>query len=312
MKILIFFVFAVVLATTIACSSIPNESVFEALDSKKLAAAFKADSIFEKVYTYYQGADTLFNEIDKAKFNDITWRGLYKAVAYMFDTSLVNSFIREKTNEWFAKYSEYDKQVDSILAYWVQYKKDHSLSRFVSVEFDKLDKEYYSYSYSVKDVNLGFKLTPIECTIEQVKFSYRFSAKKTSNYSEKHYCLLTSPFSSPVVKYWKASYSDVLRVFENLTTNEFKRDYDIDIEITDVRKEGVNYSINDLNVPETIIKCLDNTYDFMDDYYREILYKDQIDPSYKSKDEYVLDKWNDLISLKFPREYAFMQKFEYK
>ena len=74
-------IFAAVLVIIAAsCSSIPNKSVFESLDTKELAKAIKSDELFERVYEDYSKAASCFNEIEKAKYSDITWRKIYKAV----------------------------------------------------------------------------------------------------------------------------------------------------------------------------------------------------------------------------------------
>ena len=308
MKQLGHIIFAAVLVIIAAsCSSIPNKSVFESLDTKELAKAIKSDELFERVYEDYSKAASCFNEIEKAKYSDITWRKIYKAEKFQNDTAYVNPLFKEWVNEWNDKYGCYDEKVDSVLARWKKYKDDNSLSRFVSVEFAELDKEYYSYDYEVKNVNLGFRLIPKDGTIQQIKFNYRFSAKINPAYGEKHNCISTSPFSSPVVRYWEASYSEE-KTLKNLSTSEFKRDYDIKVEITDVRRNGINYSISDLSIPETVTDYWENDLSFMNDYYLEKLIKDQIDSNYKRQYEYTLEKWDEIMKQKYPREYEFMQK----
>lgn len=292
-----------------SCSTIPDKSVFVPLDSKELAKAMKSDSLFESFYTELREDVKDFNEIEKAKFSDITYRKLFKAESYFEDTAISGPIYRKWVTEWNEKFGMLEKNVDSVIAYWQDYKRTNGLDRFVSIEFAVLDKDYYSYSYDVKDVNMGFRLTPIEGTIEQVKFTYRYSAKINRFYGEKHSCISTTPFSSSVVRYWEVSYSDE-KTLKNLTTDSFMRDYDIEIEITDVRKDGINYRLSDLRIPESVEKYLDNDLDIMESYYREKIIKELICKDYVRMYEYIMDQEKALLRSKFPRESVFIEYVE--
>lgn len=289
----------------VACSSIPDKSVFVPLESPELAKAMKSDSLFESFYTDLRVEVDDFNEIEKAKFSDITYRKLFRAEVYLKDTTISGPLYRKWVSEWNEKYGSFDSKVDSVITYWQNYKRTNGLDRFLSVEFAVLDKDYYSYSYDVKNVNLGFRLTPIEGTIEQVKFTYRYSAKINRFYGENHSCISTTPFSSSVVRYWEVSYSDE-KTLKNLSTDSFMRDYDIEIEITDVRKDGVNYRLSDLRIPESVEKYLDNDLDYMESYYREKIISELICKDYVGLYEYIVNQENDLLKSKFPREFVFI------
>ena len=292
----------------IACSDIPNKSVFIPLDSEELASAMKQDSLFEDFYKDLLKDIKDFNEIDKAKYNDITYRHLFKAQTYFADTTIGLPIVRQCMSEWVSTYGIYDSKVDSVIDYWEQYITDHSLNRFVKIEFEKLDKEYYSYGNDVKEVDLGFRITPTSA-IEQVKFNYSYSAKINKYKGDKHNCILTSPVYSSVVRYWKADYSDE-KVLKNLTTASFKRDYDIDIEITDVRINGINYRLSDIYLPTSIKDYNNNTYDFMESYYRKHIIKDLLCKDYVELYEYILNREREILKTKYPREVEFMEYVE--
>ena len=284
----------VTVAFLASCSSIRDKNIFVPLDSKELAKAMKSDSLFESFYTELREDVDGFNEIEKAKFSDITYRKLFRAESYLDDTAVSGPLYRKWSTEWNEKYGLFDSKVDSVIAYWENYKRTNGLDRYVSVEFAVLDKDYYSYSYDVKDVNMGFRLTPIEGTIEQVKFTYRYSAKINSFYGEKHSCISTTPFSSSVVRYWEVSYSDE-KTLKNLSTDSFLRDYDIEIEITDVRKDGINYRLSDLRIPESVEDYLDNNMDFMESYYREKIISELICKDYVRMYKYIIGQEKSLL-----------------
>lgn len=292
-----------------SCNPVPNKSVFIPLTSDELAPIIKKDTLFTSFYEEVKQGVESFNEIEKAKFNDITYRSLYRIAQFASDTAKVNPLVRQWEQEWEQQYGSYAEKVDSVLNYWAEYKATNSLDRFIKVEFAVVDKDYYSYSHDVKDVNLGFRLTPLQGTVEQVKFNYRYSAKIDGFYGEKHRCISTSPVSSPVVRYWEVGYSDERRL-KSVSTSEFIRDYDIAIEVTDVRKDGVNYSIDDLHIPSSVRTVWDTDsvkYPYLYESIKEDIITDILCPTYQRKYEYVNDKIGKLLKSKFPRDYEFYE-----
>lgn len=291
-----------------SCSDIPNKSIFEPLTSEELSKIIKKDTLFIEFYKGQQKRNEVLNEIDKARFNYLTYRDLYKMFKYMVDTAIMNPLGKEWETEWKKEFGVYRIKVDSVMAYWNKYKSDNSPDRFVTVEFFEIDESYYSYSYDVKNVNLSFKFFPLQGEVEQIKFNYSYSANIDNFYGEKHNCILTAPFSSPIVRYWEVDYSDEKRL-KNLSTFEFKRDYNIKIEITDVRKNGINYSIYDLNIPKAVIEVMETDsmrYPYLYEFYKENIVKEIVCPSYKTKEEYIQEKFKQLIKSKFAAEYAYI------
>lgn len=257
-----------------SCNKIPKQSVFEALDSKQLASITTKDSLFIPFYEFIQEGTEDFNEIEKTRYNDITYRKLYSMVEYAQDSTKMNPLREQWGNEWEDKFGRYESKADSVIQYWQQYLKDNSLDRFVKIEFSAIDKDYYTYHYEVKDVDFAFKLTPLQGEIEQLRFNYRYTAKLNDiRYAEKHTCLSTSPFSKSVVRYWEAEYEDE-KLLKNMTSTDFIRDYNIVFDITEVRKDGVNYSVDDLNIPESIADLFDMDSVQSPALYQ--LYKDEV------------------------------------
>lgn len=307
-----------ILLTTISlllcsCNKIPKQSIFEAIDTKELASIIKKDTLFIPFYEFIQEETEDFNEIEKARFNDITYRKLYSMVEYTQDTTKLNPLCKKWGNEWEEQFSLYDAKADSVIQYWQNCVKNNSLDRFVKIEFAAIDKDYYGYFDEVKDVNFAFKLTPLQGKIEQIRFNYRYTAKINDiQYAEKHNCISTSPFSKPIVRYWEVGYSDEKRL-KNLTSSDFKRDYNIAFEITEIRKDGVNYSVDDLEIPKSIASFFDiDTLRFpllyqlyKDDAKRDII-SEEFCIEYQTKSEFIENKVKQLAQKKFPKEVAFM------
>lgn len=304
-----FLISTILTITLVGCNRVPNQSVFEPINTKKLNALFQKDSSFIEFYEELTDELSDFNEIEKAKFHDVTYRGMYSMYSYLRDTTKTAPLSKKWKKEWEELFGDCADKADKLVAEWRAKKEENSLSRFIQVEFSELDKDYYSYSGDVKDVNFGFRITPLQGPIEQFKFTYRYSAKIDNVYGEKHSCICTSPVFYPQTKYWELGYSDEIKL-KNKTTSEFIRDYDIDIEVTSVRKDGHNYSIDDLNIPSSIEKVLDSSegeFSYMKDYYIDKMIIDQINPSYKSLVDYQLEQLKEVVKKKFPREFALME-----
>lgn len=206
------FILISVITCLISCNNVPNKSIFKPLSSDELSSIIKKEPRFAEFYETLQDEIKSFNEIERAKFNDITYRSLYKVIQFMNDTTNICPLERQWSTEWEEQFGGYESKIDSVVNYWTDYKIANSLDRFVKVEFAVIDKKYYSYSRDVKDVNLGFRLTPVQGTIEQIKFNYQYSAKIDDFYGDKHRCISTTPFNTPVIRYWGVEYSDEKRL----------------------------------------------------------------------------------------------------
>lgn len=62
----------------ISCNSIPNKSISEKLTIEELSKAIKSDAMFVDFYEDVTKKMTTMDDIQKARFNDITYRRLFK------------------------------------------------------------------------------------------------------------------------------------------------------------------------------------------------------------------------------------------
>ena len=195
--------------------------------------------------------------------------------------TFVKEFEAEQKVLYEKQYSDYSHEVDSILAYWKEYKDSYSLDSFVIIEFDELWKEYYSYSGDVKNVNIGFKVTPLKGTIEQLIFKYCIKSKISNDGSmsllNSHRCLASSPISRSRTLYWEADYSDE-KYLKQMTSSQVLRDYDFNIELVEVRVNGENMSEKIEEIPSSVSNAL--RWESMKEYYTDDIVKEFIDPSY--------------------------------
>lgn len=292
-----------------SCSIIPSKSIMEPLETNELATIIKKDTLFKEFYAFVRKKVVKLSDLDKAKFSDITYSSFYDCFKFIIDTNQLKQLAEPFEIDWNKKYSMYDTKVDSVVNYWKNYIAKNSLSRYVSIEFDHLYKEYYPYSNNVKEMDFAFKLTPKNgATIQQIKFIYRYS---WNYYREEYICNSTIPFSTSVVRYWEVDYTDEKKL-KNVSSADFKRDSNIVFEITDLIMNGKNYSIDDLNVPKSVKKYLNTTSMSSDRYRRDCVIKETLCHEYVNKNDYIFQRFNEeILSKRFPREYEFLGKIGY-
>ncbi len=295
MKIFLFLTIGFVL-TLSSCSNIPNKPVSEKLSVDELAKVIKSDTSFNSFYEHLRREVDEMDDIKKATFNEVNYRRLFKYVKFLKDTIYWKPLNEKWEKEWKKEYGIYSKKADSTIDYWKTFLAQNSLDKYVKVELAKIDKYYYTYIGDLKEVYLGFKLTPLQGPIEQIRFNYSYKAKIYGDaYSESHNCILTTPFSSPTIKYWEVDYSE-RDDFANISIGTFLRDYDVQIEITKIRKDGVNISTDDFKVPEEITDYFAHgeNDELMRDYYKEKIIKELVNKDYLEKWEYRMKKANEI------------------
>jgi hypothetical protein len=283
------YIIFVIAFTLSSCNKIPNKPISEKLSTEELSKAIKSDTLFANFYEGISKVVDNMSDIKKATFNDVTYRRLFKYVKFLQDTTYWSPLSEKWEKEWESEYGVYLPKADSVLNYWTTYLEENSLSNYVKVELAIINKEYYNYTGGLKEVNLGFILTPVQGTIEQICFNYGYKPKISgdSKYYEKHNCIATSPFSSPTVRYWEVGYSD-RDDFDGENIKTFLRDYNLHIEVTQIRKDGVNMSKDDFNIPESVSDYFDSgeNLDFMQDYYKEKIVKELINKDYVKQWEF--------------------------
>ena len=211
----------------IGCNKIPNKSVFEKLSTEELSVAFKYDDSFREFYESTRDNMDDVSDVIKATYSDITYRRFFDFYKILLDSNYMESIIDEYGLEWEMKYGVHLTKTDSVLNYWRNFKEENSLDKYVKIELASIDKEYYSFG-PLSDVKLGFRLTPLQGTVEQVIFTYGYNAKihESSSLYDKKRCLTTRTFSSPIVRYWEVGYSD-RDLFAGYNAETFQSDYNI-------------------------------------------------------------------------------------
>ncbi len=237
------------------------------------------------------------SDIKKATYSDVTYRRLFKYVKFLQDTIYWKPLSEKWEKEWQKDYGMYLPKADSVLSYWKNYLAENSLDKYVKIELARIDKRYYDYIGELKEVNLCFKLTPLQGTVEQIRFNYGYKAKIHGNDGlyEKHKCIETDPLSSARVGCWEVGYSEKDK-FAGKNVETFLRDYNLYIEVTQIRKDGVNISTDDFNVPKSVTECLENEnkYPTLFEISKVELIKELINKDYLGKWDYQNKKADEL------------------
>ena len=287
MKKLYYLIYIVAFAFS-SCHNISDKPVSEKLSTEELSKAIKSDTSFSDFYENIRKPIDNMSDIKKAKYNDVTYRRLFKYFKFSSDTNYWKPLSENWDKEWANKYGIYGPKGDSVLNYWHKFIAENSLNKYVRIELVQIDKKYYEYIGGIKEVNLGFRLTPLQGPIEQIQFNYGYKPKINgdSKIYDKHNCISTTPFSSSIIRLWEVGYSDKDNfASENIET--FSRDYNLYIEITSIRKDGKNISTNDFSVPKTVSNCFENekNYPELFEIYKDELIKELINKDY-------IGKWN--------------------
>ena len=285
----------------LGCNKIPDKSVFESLTVSELKEAINYDTSFAGSYKYIKHLrdSVITSEIDRVKYSDLTYKRVFKLIKFSDDSTYFKSERNKIDEDWKKKYGGYKVKIDSISNYWKKYKKENSLDQYVKVELVKLEKEYYQYIGGLSEVQVGFKLIPLKGTVQQVRFEYRLEAKinedknKESNYYSTYaniydnsYCLSTTPFSAPIIRYWNANYRNK-EILESKSLETLFRDYNVIIEISEIRKDDKNMRLEDLNIP----KCIEHHWEYenkeyLHDLYAKDIVKEILNEDYISEYEY--------------------------
>ena len=292
-----------------------SKSIAEPLTVDELRANME-DSTFNDFYEYVQKLRGWIIETDvrQAKYGEITYKRLKKYFTHGQDTVYFNKKEKEWLRAYDSMFPDYDKQVDSIMTYWRKYKEQYNMDSLVDIEFDGLQKEYY-YSGGVRNVYLGFKITPLNGTVDQLIFRYRMKLKVNSDRStglydlyDSHRCAATSPITTSKTLYWEADYSDE-NALKGKSSSDVKRDYDFKIELVNIRVNGENYEDKLKLIPRPVSNAL--SYDTSDyNYYKEDIIKLLINPEYRSYYDYARPLYEAEMKDYDSEVYELLEEFE--
>ena len=98
-----------------SCNNISDKPVSEKLSTKELSQAIKSDTSFSGFYETVRKEVDDMDDIKKAKYNDVTYRRLFKYFKFLNDTSYWKSLSKTWDKEWDNKFAGYLPKADSTL-----------------------------------------------------------------------------------------------------------------------------------------------------------------------------------------------------
>jgi len=292
----------VVLVNLCSCNNIPKTSIFQPLSSQQLARIIDKDDRFEVFYEYYwfnYGVKIVsLNELQKSKYIDLTYRDLYKYYLLGDNEKLNNTF----EEEWNAKYGIYTSKVDSVINYWSQFKDNNSLEKYIKVELE------YVYARRFGTQQCEFALTPLCEGIESVTFVFRYITGRDylNNVGGKEYTLTYNGLvnEGTTFKWYNYTWDDYMG---EVTNSYFMSSFMKQIEVKSVKINGITYDYS--SIPSTVLKYLDERKTIIQgttvqkyDIIREVL-----DPQYKTKVRYVMDKMDEVRKKKYPKVFSYYE-----
>lgn len=303
----------------VACSGekdiIPDKSIFEPLTVDELAPIIKQDTLFVDFYESLQEEVEDYTDIEKAKFNDITYRSLYRACEKLVNREQYEQFTAPYYDEWGNKFGKTLEEADSLFYYWERYRNEHNFQEFVKVEVVDLVKVKH---YSTTDVNLVFRITPMGEPLKNVNIDYTTRFKGTVDHTQTYIYPSTGSgvlwlfdINEPCEKQKELDYSSEEYMLDR-SFEDFQKDFDVDIRVTSVTV-GEDLYMEDVSVyPEGVLKVLKNgpyspgvfSMDKAD------VIKANINPNYVDMWQYVEDRVKEYMEKNHPREYAFMMYTE--
>jgi hypothetical protein len=297
-----------------SCSSYSDKSIFEKLTQEELEEASQ-DSIFLKVFQIVQDIEANEGESDafKDKFSNLTYGEIIEFVKYATDTERIKEFDEKWEDKWTEKYGEYESQSDRVIKKWKAALDSSDLDNYVSIELKEIRPVYYRSMNVLKDVELGFEITPLKGGIEQLVFNYRFQPKieegEESVYSilDSEGCRLTRPLPKKGMYYWDASYSD-RDWLAKTSMNDFNRDYNLIIDVRKIRIDGENRKNDMSDIPFDVRQYFDPTTDNkMKTFYLHQILKMEFGDKFISKTAYLSDKSEEHLFDKFPEVMEFLE-----
>ena len=232
-----------------ACTD--NKSVVEDLSLDDVSSLLEKDSLYKSIISEVELKRKLIEDdkVKLSKYQRLTFKD-YLKFKKIFKDSLYIKEIADLSEIEFHRQMDslfiiYKSEIDSLVQFYKEYSVVADPSKYFSVEFIEIEKEYYSYGNGVKEINVRFKISPLKGAIQGGSFSYSVIPKVTEKETASGACRFSSYTSRPSKYYWEAPY-DVEREFKNLSTSEIKKNYNFEYTILSARQKGKTYKILDI------------------------------------------------------------------
>ncbi len=296
-----------------SCNSPLKKSVIEPLEIKDLKDIIEKDTLFEFTYKAIQEIRDakLTDDVEKAKWSDMTYNRVHKMVQLYSDTLVQSKYTVKIKSDWNSEYGLYLPKADSISNYWKKYKEERSLDNFVKVDLFDIKTEDNRFTY------VGFKITPLLGPIDKLDIDYVFIKKgNKKNLSEYDKFTITNERSMsyrihdkvPESKImWKLDYrnDDILK---NKILEEVLKEYNFEFRLNSITKNGIWLSKHLTEIPNHIKWMLESKEgSYMYQYYREDVVKEFIYKDFISYNRFKSSKIDSIAKTIDPKVIEFLE-----
>ena len=303
----------------VACSGkkdvIPDKSIFEPLTVEELSTIIKQDTLFVDFYESIQEEVEDYTDIEKAKFNDVTYRGLYRAYESLIDHEEYGQFTLPFWDEWGKTYEADIEKADSLILFWERYRAEHNFQEYVSAEAVDLVTES---TYGIKSVYMVVRVTPL---VEDIK-----------NVNIKYTCRFKGERDQTLISYYPTTSDGYLWIYDldcvreerktldlassnylkDRSFEDFLKDFDIDFRVTSITIGDDLYMEDESVYPEGVLKVLEQGPFIPGSIggYKGDVIKANINPNYVEVWQYIDNRVEEYMEKHHPRESAFMKYAE--
>lgn len=296
-----------------SCSSPLKKSVIEPIEIEDLKSIIEKDTLFEFTYKAVQkirDAKLTDDDVEKAKWSDMTYNQVHKMVQLYSDTLAQSKYAGKIKTDWGNKYGALNTQFDSVINYWKKYKIDNSLEPYVQVELFDVQTDERGYP------SIGFKIIPLKGEIDKLRFHYQFNKKsdEKSKIKKRNYSILDNSWTITIDErinkpkiFWEFDPVN-MDLLKNKLLEEVLDKYEFELELTEINKNGVKLSIYDLEVPVSIRIFLDKEQDgSMLEYWKEDIIKEYLNGNYISYSNFKYSKIDSIAKTIDPKVIEFLE-----
>jgi len=272
------------------------------LTPEEINTLSKKDTLFKDLYKMLEEIrkEKLVSNVEKSEYIELTYNDLLEMNEFEFDSVYWDKIFESNKPKWDSKYLKINHQIDSIIDSYNERYERNKLENYLKIELHDVKTVHHLNNRRVDGVSLGFMLTPLKGTIQQVEYTPELVPKKdndgdsvrdvslsllfTQNYS--------IPFSKPVVHYLDTN----LFIYDELggkSKDEVLKQYDVKIDIDRIRINNEDILLSTINVPPLIRYYNErNESDFS---FSTELYKQRISEEYLNQDFQPLPWYNKSI-----------------
>lgn len=291
----------------ISCSGPMDHSVTEPIPIEELKTIIDKDTLFELTYKAVQKIreTKLTDDVEKAKWSDITYKNVHDVVLLYGDSTLQNKYIPKIKDKWESKFSSDLKKADSISDYWKKYIEDNSIENYAEVEL-----------FDIQDYRVGLRITPLKGTLDAISIYYSFIEKEKKDEISKfekypitfkrttHYHVFPRTSKSKII--WERDY-EFNDIIGDKLLEEVLKEYVFKFYLSSVTVNGVRHTDYTLlrELPTDIKLMLEYEAQGLDRFKEKVI-QDYLNKDYLSFNMYKLNKVDSIIKVLHPETIKFL------